>query len=408
MFYPDDFNNKDNLEGLISPTPRNEFSPRPKQTNNHHGSFSQYAVSQQPGPYRVIYAKDKTEYRSSFDVIYHEPTKTGGDDSNVSMTSYRGRQHRSGGSEMPARRANTSDTLSERQHRQRSRLTWTFVLAVTAIFLSVVVTLQILSSYAKASIAAPAEILTFIEAVDSSVEENESYDRDVLRVQRLDDKLRLGRLLREIQRGGDDLREELNGLLMSESGDLTTGGYSDLRDLRLRATARLLWASKRKNLEDKVRRLDMLRMRFLVAYMGLVSAGRVKKYSSKFSEKTTSFASTNGAPPPPPPPLPPALPLGVNSALKKKMSRRRLSRAAAMGRGDNIDGSRKQGWAGVIRELQLSPLLQKRHAHASIGKAMSPIKSHFMVPEPPSHRDPTQADHCQYEQQKEKFPDFRG
>lgn len=122
---------------------------------------------------------------------------------------------------------------------------WTFVLAVTAIFLSVVVTLQILSSYAKASIAAPAEILTFIEAVDSSVEENESYDRDVLRVQRLDDKLRLGRLLREIQRGGDDLREELNGLLMSESGDLTTDGYSDLRDLRLRATARLLWASKR-------------------------------------------------------------------------------------------------------------------------------------------------------------------
>lgn len=122
---------------------------------------------------------------------------------------------------------------------------WTFVLAVTAIFLSVVVTLQILSSYAKASIAAPAEILTFIDAVDSSVEENESYDRDVLRVQRLDDKLRLGRLLREIQRGGDDLREELNGLLMSESGDLTTDGYSDLRDLRLRATARLLWASKR-------------------------------------------------------------------------------------------------------------------------------------------------------------------
>lgn len=283
---------------------------------------------------------------------------------------------------------------------------WTFVLAVTAIFLSVVVTLQILSSYGKASLAAPAEILTFIDAVDSSVEENESYDRDVLRVQRLDDKLRLGRLLREIQRGGDDLREELNGLLMSESGDLTSDDYSDLRDLRLRATARLLWASKRKRLEDKVRRLDMLRMRFLVAYMGLVSAGRVRK-----SEKSTSFTNQTAARPPPPPPLPP-LPLGVNTGLNKKKSRRRLSRAAALGRGDNnVDGSRKQGWAGVIRELQLSPLLQKRnarYAQTSIGKAMSPIKSHFtMVAAPPSPPDSTKSDNCQCELQQEKFPDFK-
>lgn len=283
------------------------------------------------------------------------------------------------------------------------------MLAVTAIFLSVVVTVQILSSYGKASLAAPAEILTFIDAVDSSVEENESYDRDVLRVQRLDDKLRLGRLLREIQRGGDDLREELNGLLMSESGDLTSDHYSDLRDLRLRATARLLWASKRKRLEDKVRRLDMLRMRFLVAYMGLVSSGRVRK-----SEKSSSsYSSQTAARPPPPPPLPP-LPLGVNTGLSRKKSRRRLSRAAAMGRGDtnNIDGNRKQGWAGVIRELQLSPLLQRRnarerHAHASIGKVMSPIKSQFtMVAEPPSPPESTKSDNCQCEHQQEKFPEF--
>ncbi|KAL1853619.1 hypothetical protein Daus18300_011742 [Diaporthe australafricana] len=268
---------------------------------------------------------------------------------------------------------------------------WTFVLAVTAIFLSVVVTLQILSSYAKASIAAPAEILTFIDAVDSSVEENESYDRDVLRVQRLDDKLRLGRLLREIQRGGDDLREELNCLLMSESGDLSSDGYSDLRDLRLRATARLLWASKRKGLEDKVRRLDMLRMRFLVAYMGLVSAGRVKKVSMKDTEKTVPFPGQTAARPPPPPPLPP-LPPGMG--VKKKPNRRRLSRAAALGRGDNIEGTRKQGWAGVIRELQLSPLLQKRQTTlGNVGKAMSPIKSHFMVADPPTPLDSTKSDH---------------
>ena len=144
----------------------------------------------------------------------------------------------------------------------------------------------------------------------------------------------------------------------------------------------------------------MLRMRFLVAYMGLVSAGRVKKLSAKVPEKT-------GPLPPPPPPLPP-LPLGMSSGVKKKSTRRRLSRAAALGRGDNIDGGRKaQGWAGVIRELQLSPLLQKRHAHASIGKAMSPIKSHFMVPEPPPPRGPAEADRGQYEHQLEAFPEWK-
>lgn len=143
----------------------------------------------------------------------------------------------------------------------------------------------------------------------------------------------------------------------------------------------------------------MLRMRFLVAYMGLVSSGRVKKL--KESEKSGPFTNGNTARPPPPPPLPPALPLGVNAGVKKKSTRRRQSRAAALGRGD-IDGGRKQGWAGVIRELQLSPLLQKRHAHASIGKAMSPIRSSFVVPDLPEPREPTN----QYDQQKEMFPAY--
>lgn len=151
----------------------------------------------------------------------------------------------------------------------------------------------------------------------------------------------------------------------------------------------------------------MLRMRFLVAYMGLVSSGRVKKLSSKTSEKTGPYTNGNSVRIPPPPPLPPQLPLGVNTGLKKKASRRRLSRAAAMGRGNNIEGNRKQqGWAGVIRELQLSPLLQKRHANASIGKAMSPIKSHFTVPEPFPPRESTNPVPRQYEPQKERFPDF--
>lgn len=250
---------------------------------------------------------------------------------------------------------------------------WTFILAITALFLSAVVTLQTLSAFSKAYIAAPAEILTFIDAADSSVHENESYDRDVSRVQRLDDKLRLGRLLREIQRGGDDLREELNSLLMTENGDLASDGYSDLRDLRLRASARLLWASKRKVLEDKVRRLDMLRMRFLVVYMGIVSTGATdsrseRKASMRSSEKIGQRLFSDEYSARQQPPLPPPLPKPFGEPAKKHTLRRLSS--AALGHSDNSEKSRKPGWAEVIRELQLSPLLHKRHA--SIERAMSP------------------------------------
>lgn len=255
---------------------------------------------------------------------------------------------------------------------------WTFVLAVTALFLSAVVTLQILSAYAKAYISAPAEILTFVDAADSSIHENESYDRDVSRVQRLDDKLRLGRLLREIQKGGDDLREELNNQLMTEDGGVVTDGMSDLRDLRLKATARLLWASKRRGLEDKVRRLDMLRMRFLVVYMGIVSTGAAdnkseKKPSVKEPDKVGDRLFNQEYS------VRPQLPKALSDGIKKKPMLRRLSQQA-IGHSDKVEKNQKQGWAGVIRELQLSPLLHKRHA--SIERAMSPAPDS----DPPSPR----------------------
>lgn len=248
---------------------------------------------------------------------------------------------------------------------------WTFVLALTALFLSAVVVLQILSQYTRGYIVAPAEVINFVDAADSSVQENESYDRDVSRVQRLDDKLRLGRLLREIQRGGDDLREELNSMLMAESGAVGAGadGMSDLSDLRLKATARLLWASKRKGLEDKVRRLDMLRMRFLVVYMGIVAnSGTQSKLPEKKRPATSSsekmgnrileeeFAAR------------PQLPRAVTEGIKKKPMLRRLSQQA-MGHSDTVNPGPKVGWGNVMRELQLSPLLHKRHA--SVEKAMS-------------------------------------
>src|SRR5690242_1348243 len=139
-------------------------------------------------------------------------------------------------------------------------LQWTIILILIAVILSLIVLVQIISSYTAAYQAPPLEIPTFLDTADFSVQKNESYDRDVAKVQRLDDKIRLTRLLREIQKTGDDLREDINGVVIEED------------TAKRKTSGRLLWASKRSRLEDRVRRLDMLRMRFLVVYMGVVAS----------------------------------------------------------------------------------------------------------------------------------------
>jgi hypothetical protein len=232
---------------------------------------------------------------------------------------------------------------------------WTIVLALTAFLLSLVVVAQICSAYSAAYMAAPKEIVTFIDSVDFSIQENESYDRDVAKVQRLEDKLRLGRLLREIQKGGDDLREELNALLIAEGGTA------------LRTSARLLWASKRALLEDRVRRLDLLRMRFLVVYLGII----------------TSIAEKN---PPPPPPMPrdpekmaafatptkPTLSKSWSEGPHKRPPVRRLT-TQAIGHQDSVGRPHRRGWAGVVEELQMSPRMHQRRDSVEQSMAnMSP------------------------------------
>lgn len=227
---------------------------------------------------------------------------------------------------------------------------------VTALLLAVAVLSQILSSYTSAYFSAPSEITTFVDAADFSIQENESYDRDIQKVQRLEDKMRLGRLLREIQRCGDDLREELNRLLIDESGT------------RLRSSARLLWAGKRSRLEDRVRRLDLLRMRFLVVYMGLVaSKSATLDPSGKDPEKV--LAERNSPKMASRPSLPHAL---TESITKKPPPLRRLT-TQAMGHNDSVSGGQRQGWVGVIQELQRSPVMHKRHAsiERSIGTTMA-------------------------------------
>lgn len=236
-------------------------------------------------------------------------------------------------------------------------LQWTIILVLTALLLATVVLAQTVATYSTAYVAAPREIATFLDTVDFSIQENESHDRDVAKVQRLEDKLRLGRLLREIQKNGDDLREELNSLMIAEG--TTT----------MRMSARLLWASRRAQLEDRVRRLDLLRMRFLVVYMGII----------------TSIADKN---PPAPPPLPPGprdpektphLRTPAKPQLKKaatmhheaharKPPPRRLT-TQAIGHSEGTGRPHRKGWAGLVDELKMSPKMHSRRV--SIDQAIA-------------------------------------
>ena len=250
---------------------------------------------------------------------------------------------------------------------------WILVLSLTALALSTTVLAQTASRYAAAYMAAPREVSTFVDAVDSSLVENESYDKDLSRVQRLEDKLRLGRLLRDIQREGDALREALSAVLVGED------------DPRLRAGARVLWAVKRLELEDKVRRLDLLRMRFLVVHMGIIAgvateAATKQEIFARSRERRPPTPPPLPTPPPPtPPPLPPAFLIPTPEALARspieRMTARtpvRRSTTQAVGYPDSLQGNYRQGWAGVVQELQMSPLLHKRHASAEPSLAESP------------------------------------
>lgn len=225
-------------------------------------------------------------------------------------------------------------------------LQWAYILAGSATGMTIVMIAQTANSYWTAYRVAPQEVASFIDTLDFSIEENEGYDRDVSKVQRLEDKIRLNRLLREIQRIGDDLRDDLNHLVREESA--TT----------LRTSSRIMWASKRAQIEERMKRLDSLRMRFMMAYLGII----------------TSIAEKQ---PPPPPPLPEktaayTTPTRLSAKkslddLPKRTPSRRLT-TQAIGHHEHVETPQRSGWAGVVQELQMSPRMRARHA--SIEKLM--------------------------------------
>lgn len=232
---------------------------------------------------------------------------------------------------------------------------WILVLSLTALLLSLAVLAQVANRFAKAYRDAPSEVSTFLDVVDSSIAENESYDRDITKLQRVEDKLRLSRLLRDIQRGGDALREELNALVVGED------------DPHLQIGARVWWASHRLRLEEKVRRLDLLRMRFLVVHMGIIAGTAVEAAAKKDSrprdpEKSAAVPLT---------PRPAGLPKALADGIKSKPPLRPLT-VQTPGNQENLEGNHRKGWAGVVMELQKSPLLRERHASIELAMSRSP------------------------------------
>lgn len=229
----------------------------------------------------------------------------------------------------------------------------TTLLLLTACLLALLVLAQTATTYLTAYRSAPHELQTFVDAVDFSIQENEACDRDVEKITKLDDKIRLLRLLREIQKCGDDLREDLNRVLVHEGG------------AKLHLGTRYLWAAKRKRLEERLSRLDMLRMRFLVVYLGVVAARTAEGPPAQPARDPEKGG--NGAPKTQ---LRPGLPHALTEGITRKPPLRRLT-TQAMGHNDHSTAPQKMGWAGVVAELQRSPLMHKRHASIETHMANS-------------------------------------
>ncbi|KAI1466110.1 uncharacterized protein F4812DRAFT_97405 [Daldinia caldariorum] len=269
-----------------------------------------------------------------------------------------------------------------------SPLLWTLLLLVTALCLALLLVVAY-TSYTTAYLAAPHEITTFLEAVDSSIQENEGYDGDIAKVQKLEDKLRLGRLLSEIRKSGDDLREELDRLVLTE-GSRT-----------LRPGARFLWAGHRRQLEERVRRLDMLRMRFLVVYMGIVAAtaGDRAKQAERTTPKDPEKAALHFQHQMPTRPF---LPKGLVDSIKQRPALKKLTTQTTATTEQHKDNETPHqlshhashqtphrtphkpppqiNWMGVVQELQRSPLMHRRHASIEMAMRSTPPASPLSTP----------------------------
>ncbi|PHH50455.1 hypothetical protein CFIMG_007428RA00001 [Ceratocystis fimbriata CBS 114723] len=173
---------------------------------------------------------------------------------------------------------------------------WTVVLVPTALAASLMVLAQAVASHATAYTNAPQELGRLLETLRDAATETESYERDVSRVTNMEVKVRLGSLLREIQKTnvslGSDLAMLLEGDQKEEKRSQALVGLPHIKDRMfmpsMKLSARLFWLEYRTDLHDRLRRLDTLKMRFLVVYMGAVA-------SNAQAAATTSIAAVAAA-----------------------------------------------------------------------------------------------------------------
>lgn len=82
-----------------------------------------------------------------------------------------------------------------------------------------VILLQFVICYVRVYIDVFSEVFVFLDVIDSFIVENEFYDYDIVKVKWFDDKLWLGKLLCDIQKVGDVLREVFNVLMEEREGE---------------------------------------------------------------------------------------------------------------------------------------------------------------------------------------------
>ncbi|RKF57657.1 hypothetical protein OnM2_072075 [Erysiphe neolycopersici] len=215
-----------------------------------------------------------------------------------------------------------------------------FLIAITGVLWIV----QVSVSHTLAYFSAPMEIATFLDILEFSTQENESYKHDdiFVRVWRLEDRVRIDKLLREIRKCGDNLKNDLNNLVLFEKGG----------EKKLRVFARLFWLVKKSNLQAKARRLELLRTRFLVIYYEIM----VNKIFTEYCSPSISSENYN-----------------VNTSvtslprwdiLQQNKKKAQLNNVMTIDTSPDllsISTTQKNGWSNVLAELQRSPLMQKRH-----------------------------------------------
>lgn len=248
--------------------------------------------------------------------------------------------------------ANAPDKMA---HNDLSGVAMTFILA--ALLLSLLTIGHVVASHVYAYHSAPLEFHTFLDAANSSIAENESFERDITRLQP-SDRPRLIKLMDAIQKCGDDLREDL--------GRLTIDGSES----KLRTQSMLLWKTHRQRLDARLRRLDLLRMRFLILQMGLVAASpTASTHPHAHHEKASERRAPEGQFPRPAMPrhaltdmLQNIKEKGVQAEKKPSTPLRSMSAARTGHNMQDIAKGPQFSMASVISELQSSPKLHMRRA----------------------------------------------